>query len=163
MKTIFHIFLFLSILSIQLALTKSRAKYVWRHQVEKDNNTEVDRQQTTQKNLTKENSLKLKTSSKKKTQSENTIANESNIKRIINNKTSKGEEPERIAQQKIINEVRYEKVKDVFCMDSKSKMRKGGEEWKEKEDCNSCSCICRPNGRQSCFCTRMGCYEKHKS
>ena len=150
MKISFPILLSIIILLLQLRRVQSRAKYIWPSQAKE----EKDALKNVTTAVKKSAKVKVK-SSKSKLDSQSNAPSEA--KGIINTKNSKGEEPEGIARQKIINDVRSEKVKDVTCRDKSSKIRKEGEEWHEKEECNSCSCICRPNGKQNCFCTRMGC------
>ena len=158
MRNICPLILFVLFVLVQFESVHSRVKYIWPSTTAKEKVTVKNVTTTSKKSAkVKVKSLRLEYDSKKNTQSENKMAN-SNAKGIINTKNSKGEEPEGVAQRKINNDVQSDKVKNAAeCMDNNGRIKKEGEEWHEKEECNSCSCICRPNGKQNCFCTRMGC------
>ena len=117
-------------------------------------------------NLTRESTEKNKLKPKEKAKAKKEEKNHSGIlsleessRKILNNRThsSKAEKLVEIHAKKLKNDLHGDKVRGRACVDSSSIRRKEGEEWYEMKECNSCNCVCKPNGRENCMCTRMGC------
>ena len=164
MKTFIHLLLAAFLILVQLKRVQCkqvREKFIWPSQVKED---KLPPKFLDALNLTKESTEKKKLKTIEKTKKEERyqsgiVSLEKSRPKMFNNSThsSKPEKLVEIHAKKLKNDLHGEKVRGRACVDSSSIRRKEGEEWHEKKECNSCSCICKPNGRENCFCTRMGC------
>ena len=156
---------FLVLLHIKLT-QPSIVKYVWNNTMGADDD-EDDKQPAVFEDPSKNHGMKVKDSPKLKPKADKSKQKTKKGPTTLPTIDEKAEHDhpriikhvkvERIPVKKINKDLHAMKVREGSCMDGDSNSRKKGEEWQEKKDCNTCSCVCNGNGRRNCFCTRIGC------